>query len=117
MSRRAARGRAVERLVQEHLVAQGLRLRARNHRCRWGEIDLVMDDGTAVVFVEVRFRARSDFGGAAASVDATKQRRLVRAAQDYLTRNGLTHRPARFDVAAVGPDQRIDWIQAAFDAG
>ncbi len=53
---------------------------------------------------------------AGASVDAGKQRRLIRAAQDYLTRNGLAARPARFDVAAVGPDQHIDWIQGAFDA-
>ncbi|MEX0607221.1 MAG: YraN family protein [Halofilum sp. (in: g-proteobacteria)] len=116
MTDRAARGQATEQLVQSHLMAHGLRLRTRNHRCRWGEIDLVMDDGTMVVFVEVRYRARSDFGGATASVDAGKQRRLIRAAQDYLARNRLATRPTRFDVAAVGPDQRIDWIQGAFDA-
>lgn len=73
-----------------------------------------MDDGEAVV--EVRFRGRDNFGGAAVSVDTTKQRPLNRAAQDYLTRNGLSTRPARFDVAAVGSDEQIDWIKGAFDA-
>lgn len=116
MTTPAATGRAAEDRVQAHLVAQGLRPRARNHRCRWGEIDLVMDDGDAVVFVEVRYRRRSDYGGAAASVDGAKQRRLVRAASDYLARNRMAGRPARFDVAAVGPDGRIDWIRAAFEA-
>ncbi len=116
MSTRAARGRAAEDRVRTHLEAHGLRLKARNHRCRWGEIDLVMEDGEAVVFVEVRYRGRADYGGAAASVDAHKQRRLVRAARDYLARHEVTARPARFDVAAIGPDGHIDWIRGAFDA-
>lgn len=116
MSSRAARGRVAEDRVRTHLEAHGLRLRARNHRCRWGEIDLVMEDGEAVVFVEVRYRGRDDYGGAAASVDAHKQRRLVRAASDYLARHHASGRPARFDVAAVGPDGHVDWIRGAFDA-
>lgn len=116
MSTRAAVGRAAEDCAQAHLVAHGLRPRARNHRCRWGEIDLILDDGEVIVFVEVRYRQRSDYGGAAASVDAAKQRRLLRAASDYLARNNITRRPARFDVAAVGPGGGIDWIKGAFDA-
>lgn len=115
MSTRAARGREAEDRVRTHLEAQGLRLKARNHRCRWGEIDLVMEDGEALVFVEVRYRGRDDYGSAAASVDAHKQRRLVRAASDFLARHQATGRPARFDVAAVGPNGQIDWIRAAFD--
>lgn len=116
MTTRAARGRAAEDRVRTHLEAHGLRLKARNHRCRWGEVDLVMEGGEALVFVEVRYRSRANYGGAAASVDGRKQRRLVGAARDYLARHKVTGRPARFDVAAVGPDGHIDWIRGAFDA-
>lgn len=70
-------------------------------------------DGT-LVFVEVRSRRDVSFGGAAASVSVTKQRRIRRAAEHYLRR--LQALPAcRFDVVAID-GERIEWIQAAFDA-
>lgn len=116
MSGRAARGRAAEQRARAYLAGQGLRTRARNARFRTGEIDLVMEDGETIVFVEVRYRSRTDYGGAAASVDRGKQQRLTRAAAQYLARHGLAHRPARFDVVALGPDDAIDWIRAAFEA-
>jgi putative endonuclease len=68
MSSRAARGQAAEDHALKYLEQHGLRLKARNHRCRWGEFDLVMEDGEAMVFIEVR--GRDDYGSAAASVDA-----------------------------------------------
>jgi putative endonuclease len=71
-------------------------------------------DGT-LVFVEVRQRAGRSHGGAAASVTATKQQRVVRAAQHYLLRLA-TPPPCRFDVLAIEGDH-IEWLQAAFDAG
>jgi putative endonuclease len=101
-----------------HLQAAGLRLLARNYRTPGrggGEIDLVMRavDGT-VVFVEVRRRASGAHGGAAASVGAVKQRRIVFAARHFLMR--LPSLPAcRFDVVAV-QGGAVEWIQAAFDA-
>jgi putative endonuclease len=113
-----ARGDAGEDEALAFLQARGLRLLQRNYRTPGrggGEIDLIMQspDGT-VVFVEVRKRSRSDFGGAAATVGHVKQRRIVFAARHYL----LSWRqlpPARFDVVALdatGPQ----WLQAAFDA-
>ncbi len=104
-----------------YLQARGLRLLERNYRVaqgrsrRGGEIDLVLRDrdGT-LVFVEVRARALSSAGGAAASVGPAKQARLVYAAQTYLA--ALDHvPPCRFDVVAVDGD-RVQWLQAAFDA-
>ncbi len=104
-----------------HLQQQGLRLVCRNYRLAGGprqrgaEIDLVMTapDGT-LVFVEVRARGNASRGGAAASVTALKQRRLVRAAQHYLM--GLaTLPPCRFDVVAVDGDT-LSWLPAAFEA-
>ena len=58
-------GRTAEQLAAAFLERQGLTLLARNYRCRFGEIDLVMRDGDSVVFVEVRLRRSSAFGGAA----------------------------------------------------
>ena len=104
-----------------HLLAQGLTLVQRNYRvargpnARGGEVDLIMRDrdGT-LVFVEVRKRKSSAFGGAAASVSASKQRSLVLAAQFFL--HGLrTMPPCRFDVIALD-GERIEWLRAAFDA-
>lgn len=82
---------------------------------RAGEVDLIMQagDGT-LVFVEVRARAGTSHGGAAASVTASKQRRLVYAAQHYLLRHASPP-PCRFDVVAIDGAELI-WLQAAFEA-
>ncbi|AMO23485.1 YraN family protein [Ramlibacter solisilvae] len=111
-------GDAAEDRALAHLAAGGLTLLARNYRTPGrggGEIDLVMRerDGT-LVFVEVRQRARRDFGGAAASVNAGKQRRIVFAARHYLLRLASPP-PCRFDVVTVEGSE-VRWLRAAFDA-
>lgn len=116
-----ATGDAGEARALAHLLAEGLTLVQRNYRvargphARGGEVDLIMRerDGT-LVFVEVRTRRSSAFGGAAASVSATKQRSLVLAAQVFLSAL-RTMPPCRFDVIAIDGD-RIEWLRAAFDA-
>lgn len=114
-----ARGRAAEDAALAFLQGQGLALVTRNHRCRLGEIDLVMLDRDTLVFVEVRARADARFGGAPASVGAAKQRRLVAAARHFLmTHPADAQRAARFDVLAFsGPSGENEplWIRAAFD--
>ncbi|MCC6869667.1 MAG: YraN family protein [Burkholderiales bacterium] len=91
-----ARGAQAEALAAQFLERRGLTIVTRNFRIRQGEIDLVARDGDTLVFVEVRLRGRRDFGGAAASVTARKQQRIVTAALAYLAR--LPHEPAcRFD--------------------
>ena len=113
-------GDEAETRALSHLQQQGLRLVERNYRvaagpnARGGEVDLILRerDGT-LVFVEVRARASGDFGGAAASVTAAKQRRLAFAAQHYLLRMA-TPPPCRFDVVAID-GKRIEWLRAAFD--
>jgi putative endonuclease len=115
-------GDAAETRALAWLLARGLRLEERNYRvargphAHGGEIDLVMrePDGT-LVFVEVRQRRGSGHGGAAASVGAVKQQRLLHAAQHYLLRY-TSPPPCRFDVLALEGDG-IEWLQAAFDAG
>jgi putative endonuclease len=114
-----AAGDAAETQALRHLQAAGLRLLERNYRTPGrggGEIDLIMcaADGT-LVFVEVRQRSGAHHGGAAASVGATKQRRIVLAARHYLQRWRVPP-PCRFDVVALDADG-LQWLQAAFDAG
>lgn len=88
----------------------------RNWQCRLGEIDLIMQHGSTLVFIEVRYRAHLDYGGALASVDHRKQRRLVLAARHYLSRfPQQANRPCRFDVIAMGAnDEEPIWIENAF---
>ena len=111
---RRASGAAHEQAARRHLEAQGLRFIAANVACRQGELDLVMQDGGTLVFIEVRYRASERFGGAAASVDARKQARLLAAAGYYLARHP-TSLPCRFDVVAIGAGGQLRWIKHAFD--
>ena len=112
------RGNAAEDAALAHLLAAGLTLVERNYRTPGrggGEIDLVMREaGGTLVFVEVRDRAGTTHGGAAASVGGVKQRRIVLAARHYLMRHRSP--PAcRFDVVAIDGNH-IEWLKAAFDA-
>ena len=104
----------------------------QNYHCRFGEIDLILQDGVALVFAEVRLRNSNNFGGAAASIDARKQRKLICTAQHYLTT--LAHiPPCRFDAVLLKSpatqaksadkdllrefqDTDIEWIKNAFSA-
>ena len=108
-------GAQAEQLAAKYLQRHGLKLVQQNYRCRYGEIDLIMQDANTLVFAEVRLRRRLDFGGAAASIDAAKQGRLIRTAQHYLSTLPRTP-PCRFDAlllqAADGSD--IEWIKDAF---
>jgi len=117
---RRARGAEVEAAVRRHLLRAGLEDIATNAGCRFGEIDLVMRDGERVVFVEVRYRASDAFGGGAASVDARKRARLVRAAEVFLKRvPSLARFPCRFDVVEATGDPAhptLRWHRAAFRA-
>lgn len=108
-------GAAAEEAAARHLADAGCRLLARNARYRDGELDLVMRERDLVVFVEVRLRSDERYGGASASVDAFKQRRLVRAAQRWLVEHHGERWPAcRFDVVTVDGSGRIEWIRDAF---
>jgi putative endonuclease len=112
------RGDLYEALAQEHLERAGCVVLARQLRCPAGELDLVVRDGTLLVFVEVRQRASSRYGGAAASVTPAKQRRVLRAARWFLAElvrrhfGGVTPY-CRIDVLAFEPSGLI-WHHDAF---
>ncbi|CAH1386707.1 YraN family protein [Candidatus Nitrotoga sp. M5] len=109
------RGVQAEQLAAQFLQRHGLKLLQKNYSCRYGEIDLILQDGDMLVFAEVRLRSRGDFGGAAASINASKQARLIRTAQHYLATLSRTP-PCRFDALLLDAldSTRLEWIKHAF---
>lgn len=111
-------GAAAERRAADFLKRAGLALIARNYRSPFGEIDLIMRQDEVTVFVEVRSRARTDYGTPVESVDRRKQERLRATAEHYLQRDGqASNRPCRFDIVAItaSPEgERVEWLRNAF---
>jgi len=106
-----------EELACAELQRRGYAILERRYRTRAGEIDIVARDGGTVVFVEVKTRMGSAFGGAAVAVTSWKQRRVAHLALDYLSRHGLHTCPCRFDVVAIDVedgDARITVYRSAF---
>jgi len=111
------RGVDAETRALRHLEARGLKLIERNWRCKGGELDLVMRDGDTLAVIEVRSRARSDYGSALESVDARKQGRVVHATQLFLAaHHEHAQREVRFDVVTLEGTE-LQWLKAAFDGG
>lgn len=113
-------GDEAERVAENFLIARGLTLVTRNYNCRFGEIDLIMRERDTLVFVEVRLRRAgkgNDFGGAAASITAKKQARIIAAAQHYLS--GMKQLPpCRFDAVLMNgtTSKDVEWLTNAFEA-
>ena len=109
-------GRDYEARAADFLIAQGYRLLDLNyHVHRVGEVDLIMERGLELVFVEVKRRASSQFGGAAVSITPAKQRKLRSAAAAYLSQHGhLSQHFCRFDAVLFDGDQSPQWIKGAF---
>jgi putative endonuclease len=109
------RGREAEMQAAAFLESRGLRILARNWRCRFGEIDLVARDANTIVFAEVRARASRSFGGAAESIGYAKRRKLIAAANLYLSARRIDA-PCRFDAVLIESGGRIEWVRDAFRA-
>lgn len=114
------RGDHVELFAENHLKKQGLTLIDKNFNSRFGEIDLIMLDKSALVFVEVRFRANTSYGSGAETVNFRKQQKIIKTAQLYLQANKkMQQRDCRFDVVSVtlaAQEPLIEWHQNAFQA-
>lgn len=110
------RGGEAEDQARDYLQQRGLKLVTRNYSCRMGEIDLIMEEGNILVFIEVRYRKQSGFGTPAETITRHKQRRIIAAAEHYLLTGKARTPPCRFDVLAITGDrrERIDWIKDAF---
>ena len=94
-------GRLGEGIATAFLQRLGYSILARNYRCRGGEIDLVATDGPVVVFVEVKTRRRTEWGGPLEAVDARKRRRMATAASHFLLARCHGEPAVRFDVVGI----------------
>ena len=108
-------GQQYEQLALQYLQRQGLQLIQQNYHCKAGEIDLVMRDGASLIFVEVKYRASSAFGGAVAAVTYSKQLKLLRTSRWYLQQHRLSEQACRLDVLAIEgqPPYQYQWIKNA----
>jgi putative endonuclease len=120
-SKRRHKGAELELLAADYLTRQGLQLVQCNYHCRLGEIDLIMRDKGVLVFIEVRFRTRSDFVCPLTSINHRKQQKLLRTAAVYLKQHQLTDKvPCRLDVVGITNDQgelHFRWISDAIRPG
>ena len=98
-------GQAGEDIARRHLEERGYALRQANYRCRWGEVDLVMEHEGAVVFVEVRTKRSTAFGTPEESVTAAKRKRLTATAYTYLQEHDLDV-PFQIDLVAIAVNTR-----------
>ena len=107
------KGEKAEEQAYNFLITKGFKPVFRNYRCKLGEIDLIMEDDKALVFIEVRYRKTDKFGSALESITAKKQSRIIAATQCYLAAN-RTDQPVRFDVVAISGDNSLNWVRNAF---
>jgi putative endonuclease len=111
-------GKFGEDIACAELERLGYEILARRHRTRYGEIDIIANDGGTTVFVEVKTREGDVFGTGAEAIAPWKQQRLGRMAIDYAARNGLLDTPCRLDVVEVtlgAGEPRVEVYRNAFD--
>jgi putative endonuclease len=112
-------GLEAEKLAATFLANHGLKLVTQNYHCRFGEIDLIMTDVKTLVFVEVKLRSNSQFGGAAASITPQKQQKMILTAQHYLQQHvkNQSQTACRFDAILMDKTNinNIEWIRNAFE--
>lgn len=94
-------GRSGEDIARQYLEAKGMRFREKNYKRRHGEVDLIMDDGKWLVFVEVKTRRSLAYGMPAEAVTPYKQKHIRYCADMYFFENKITSHPARFDIVEV----------------
>ncbi|MFD4461720.1 YraN family protein [Nocardia sp. NPDC058480] len=118
MAHNQALGAYGEKLAAQYLCETGMEIVARNWRCRYGELDLIVGDPSVTVFVEVKTRSGLGFGIPAESVTFSKQQRIRRLALLWLAEQDGPWRRIRFDVVSVlvprGRGPVIDHLTAAF---
>ncbi|MDD3218605.1 MAG: YraN family protein [Lachnospiraceae bacterium] len=114
MNKRAI-GTNQEIKAAEYLKNQGYEILERNFRCRIGEIDIIARDGRYLVFVEVKYRKSTRYGGAVYAVDYKKQAKISKVADYYMLKNQIPENSAcRFDVVAID-DEKIELLKNAFE--
>ena len=112
-----------EEVAVSYLKSRGYRIVERNYRIRFGEIDIIAEQGDDLVFIEVKTRSGTLFGSPFESVTKQKQNQLSKVALEYISKQGFHDRPARFDVVGIElqkgsetfQDAAVELLQNAFD--
>lgn len=111
------RGRAAEEIALAYLKLKGYQPLQRGYRAGKAEVDLVMQDGQSVVFVEVKLRGAGSLGRGTEAIGRAQQGRLENAAVSWLARHGLTD--LRFDAVLLDEEaegMRLTHVRGAFSA-
>ncbi len=111
-------GKEGERIAEQYLKRKGYKVVERNYRCAAGEVDLIVLDRRVIVFVEVKTRTGHGFGTPLEAVQPRKQRKMMQAAQFFLSQKKLHQRDARFDVVGISWPARepvIEHVENAFE--
>ncbi|GHE81926.1 YraN family protein [Thalassotalea profundi] len=116
-------GQLAEQIAKEHIQEEGLIFIEQNFHSRWGEIDLIMKDNEVFVFIEVKYRKNTVFGGAISAISTKKQQKIIKTAAIYLQQHGLNeyNTAYRFDVVAIEGNinsiakPQINWLKNAFN--
>jgi len=111
-------GKRGETLAISFLKKNGYRIIESNFRCRYGEIDIIAQDGKTVAFIEVKTKTSNRFGSPTQAVDSRKQRQVSKTALAYISQKRLTNYSARFDVVGInikGSNSEIELIKNAFE--
>jgi putative endonuclease len=95
-----------ERVAERYLAEHGMVVLDRNWRCDAGELDLVLRDGDALVFCEVKTRSGTAYGHPLEAVGEVKAERLVRLGDRWMEERGVEAADVRFDVVAVVRSRR-----------
>ncbi|MCD6277088.1 YraN family protein [candidate division WOR-3 bacterium] len=103
-----------EKMAVDFLLKKGYKILEKNFRFGKLEVDIIALKNDTVVFVEVKRREKRDYGNPEEFVDARKQRRVMKVARFYMSRNGLfdTHH-VRFDVISITGEE-IFHIEGAY---
>lgn len=109
-------------MAHRHLLSRGYAILEKNYRCRYGEVDIVAQQGTELVFTEVRTRRGTEFGTPQESITATKAKHLIATSQHYLDRHSLTDMDWRIDLVSVnwppdGAAPGIEHLEYAVEEG
>jgi putative endonuclease len=114
-------GSHYETIAAKYLQKKGLTEIVKNYHCKRGEIDLIMKHGSTLVFIEVRFRRKNNFGSAEESITYHKQKKIISTASHFLSQKNLWDTPCRFDAVTIKPKlhplkgHEINWIISAFN--
>ena len=111
------KGQYAENIALKYLQEQGLEIIERNFSCKCGEIDLIMHDNTFLIFIEVRYRKRLQFGHPLETITYTKQKKIIKTIQYFLMKHPNYHQfPCRIDAMAIyselyNKNNSVDHIQ------